>query len=255
MRTPQSSTEKNWRSSTRARVAVDLDHGDVGAEGIDEVGRPEVLGGLEPRLEARRQPLAVGTLGDLRQRQALRGHALHLVAAVGQLDVLEGRLEHAARRCGGPSPAPCPTAFSMAEPPTARLRLPPVPKPMGVVDGVAVAHDHLVELHAELIRDDLGERRLMPLAVGGGAGEGGDGAARLDAHHGALVRAEAAHLDVARHADAEEPAILLVDPPLLLGAQRLRSATRRARASAPGRTRRCRSAAPSAPGTGRRSAG
>ena len=27
-----------------------------------------------------------------------------------------------------------PEAFSMAEPPTARLRLPPVPNPMGVVD-------------------------------------------------------------------------------------------------------------------------
>ena len=35
-------------------------------------------------------------------------------------------------------------------------------------------------------------------------GEGGDGAARLHPHHRALVGAEAAHLHVAGHADAEQ---------------------------------------------------
>ena len=65
----------------------------------------------------------------------------------------------------------------MAVPPTARLRLPPVPLPMGVFSGVAVADDDLVEVDAEVVGDDLGERRLVALAVGRGAGVGGDRAA------------------------------------------------------------------------------
>ena len=50
-------------------------------------------------------------------------------------------------------------------PPTARLRLPPVPLPIGVLRGVAVPDDDLVEIDAQVIGDDLGEGRLVPLAV------------------------------------------------------------------------------------------
>ena len=64
-----------------------------------------------------------------------------------------------------------PPACSIAEPPTARLRLPPVPKPIGVVAGVAVADNDGVEFHAELIGEDLGEGGLVPLTVRGGARE------------------------------------------------------------------------------------
>src|SRR5439155_24785228 len=85
--------------------------------------------------------------------------------------------------------------------------------------GVAVADDDLVEVHAELFSDDLGERGLVSLAVGRGAGEGGDGPARLHPDQSALEGPEAAHLDVAGHADAEQPAVAPFEALALLGAQ------------------------------------
>ena len=46
-------------------------------------------------------------------------------------------------------------------------RLPPVPaSPNGVMRGVAVAHAHLLDRHAELVGRDLGKGRLVALTVG-----------------------------------------------------------------------------------------
>src|SRR5207247_4716536 len=82
-------------------------------------------------------------------------------------------------------------------------------------------YDDLVEGHPQVVRDDLGERRLVALAVRGGPREGGDVAARLDAHDRALERPEAAHLDVARHADAEQRPVAAAHARLLVSAELL----------------------------------
>ena len=76
------------------------------------------------------------------------------------------------------------------------------------VGRVAVVDDDLVEVGAEVVGDDLGEGRLLPLAVRRDAGEDRDLAARLDAHGRALARPEAADLDVGGEADAEVAALL-----------------------------------------------
>ena len=54
----------------------------------------------------------------------------------------------------------------------------------------------------------LREGRLLALAVGRDAGEDRDIAARLDPDRRALVRPEAAYLDIGRDADAEVAALL-----------------------------------------------
>src|SRR5262249_62099351 len=85
--------------------------------------------------------------------------------------------------------------------------------------GVAVGTQDLVDGQAQVIGEDRREGRLVALAVGRGAGVGRHGAAWLDAHHRALERPEAAHLDVTGHADAEELRILPLQALLLLGAE------------------------------------
>src|SRR5262249_53099336 len=84
------------------------------------------------------------------------------------------------------------------------------------VERVTVLDDDLVEIDAEMVGDDLRERRLVPLAVSGRAGERGHPPARLPPDYGALEGPEAAHLDVARHADAEQVSIALLEPLALL---------------------------------------
>ncbi len=71
---------------------------------------------------------------------------------------------------------------SVAPPAIVAARLPPVPKPDR--RGVAVADDdaHLLERHAELVGCDLGERRLVALAVGHLRGEHRHDAVGLEPH-------------------------------------------------------------------------
>ena len=87
--------------------------------------------------------------------------------------------------------------------------------------GVAVADDDLVEVHAQVVGDDLREGRLVALTVGRGAGVGGDRPRRLHAHHRALEGPEAAHLHVDGLADAEQRAVVARHPLLLLAPQRV----------------------------------
>ena len=131
--------------------------------------------GLEPVLEpcgaGPRRSAVAAIVGE---RQRLGRRALDLVAPVRRAPRPRRRPPACWPRCGAPSPAPSAVAFRMAVPPTATLRLPPVPLPIGTRRGVAVADHDLVEVHAEVVGDDLRERRLVPLAVGRGAGVGGD---------------------------------------------------------------------------------
>ena len=106
---------------------------DVRAEGEGLVGRLEEVGRLEARLDLVRQIAAVGLRRRCRRgSDAAVGHALDLVLAVHDLDILDGRLEHVGSD---------PVALSLillsdiisAAPPTASPRLPIVPLPCGVV--------------------------------------------------------------------------------------------------------------------------
>ena len=200
----------------RARLAVDLDDGHVAAEGVDELRRSEEVGRLQPRVEAVGEVIGVGALGDLGEGEAPSGYPLHLVTAVDHRDVPRRRLEHVGRHLAGllPHLARGPQDGGAAD---GEAPAPAGAIAHGRVGGVAVAHDDLVEGDAEVVGDDLGEGRLVALAVGGRACERGDRPARLHAHGGALERAEAAHLDVASHADPEEPAVPAGPPRLLLG--------------------------------------
>ena len=74
---------------------------------------------------------------------------------------------------------------------------------MGGAERVAVTDRHDVRLHAEVIGDDLGERRLVALAVWARTRDRGDGAGALHAHHTALP-AERGRLDVEREPDADQ---------------------------------------------------
>ena len=177
-------------------LAVQLDHRHVSAEGIDELRRTEELGRLEPGVDVGRELARIGAGRDLGEAEGAIGHALHLVATVGIGDVHGRRLEqvggdaprlvlHTERRLEDRGPTDGEAAAS------ARAVA------HGRVEGVAVTDDDLVEVHPELVGDDLGERRLVPLTVGRGARDRRHRAAGLGAHDGALERAEAAHLHVA----------------------------------------------------------
>ena len=122
--------------------------------------------------------------------------------------------------------------------------------------GVAVADDDLVEVDAEVVGDDLRERRLVPLAVGRGARVGGDRARRLHPHHRALVGAEAAHLHVARPGRCRAACgRCAAGAPSARGAACSIAGQPERLGQAPGRTRRSRSSGRSASRRGRRSAG
>ena len=197
------------------RLAIDFDDGNVCTERIDELRRPEELRGLEPVLHSLRQTLGVGLGGDGAERERLRRHAFDVIASVGEHDVLCGRLEHrggdAPRlvlhlQCGAEDGRAAHGEAARAAGAIAHRR----------VQRIAVADDDPVEGHAEMVGDDLRKRRLVALPVRGRPGERGDVATGLDTHDGALEGAEAAHLDVARHADAQQHPIAAADARLLL---------------------------------------
>ena len=81
----------------------------------------------------------------------------------------------------------------------------------------ALDHD-AVERHGELIGADLGQRRLVRLALGGHADVDEDGAAWIHTHVGALEGPEAGSLDVGGEPDPDGPRasaspLLLLAPP------------------------------------------
>jgi hypothetical protein len=89
--------------------------------------------------------------------------------------------------------------------------------------GVAVEDGHVLHRNAELVLDDLGEGRLLTLAMRRDAGEHGDLAARVEANRRRVPadathrrrRAHAADLDVAGETDTEQLLALLAHAGLL----------------------------------------
>ena len=78
---------------------------------------------------------------------------------------------------------------------------------VGHLAGVAGGDLDVLEPHPEGVGDDLGERRLVALALRGEAGRDLDLAGGLDVDVGALVGTDAGALDVAREADADLAAL------------------------------------------------
>ena len=88
--------------------------------------------------------------------------------------------------------------------------------------GVAAQHDHALERHAELGGADLGQRRLVRLALRRHADGDEHGAVGIDPHVGALERSNAGALEVRRESDADgtraaAPAVALAAPALVVG--------------------------------------
>ena len=115
---------------------------------------------------ARPRPGAATSLTGI----ALSGYAPHGDVAVGDHEVLGAGLEQLRGEVEDLRPCSCRAPCSAAPPAIVAARLPPV-KPER--DDVAVADDDpdLLERHAELVGRDLGERRLVALAVRHLAGE------------------------------------------------------------------------------------
>ena len=87
-------------------------------------------------------------------------------------------------------------------------RLPAGEAPMPCeIAAVSPGHHDVLDPAAEVVGDDLGERRARALALRGGAGRDRDLAVRHDADGDALERAEARALDVIADADAEIAAL------------------------------------------------
>ncbi len=74
--------------------------------------------------------------------------------------------------------------------------------------GVAGGHPDPFDRHAELVRGDLGEHRLVPLTLGGQPDRHLDGAVGLHLDVRALVGPGAGALDVAAETDAEQTALV-----------------------------------------------
>ena len=188
---PKSSAPVKPRKRHGPGLAIDLDLGDIAAGGIGEVRRV-VEGGL---VEAGLQRLDgkivrhVGREGDLREGRRAVG-AGHRELAVGELDIRLGRLEH----MGGDLLALVDDLVhgldqrGAAHGQRARGIGPHAERDPA---GVAVHDIDLVEGKAEAVRHELGEGRLMALAMAVRPGEDGDAAGRVHAHLGGLVEAGA----------------------------------------------------------------
>ena len=135
-----------------------------------------------------------------------------------------------------------------AVPAITALRLPPVPGPNGVVSVSPCKTRTCVEVDAELVGDDLGDRRLEALAVTRGAVHDVDPSVRADPYRrgigGHPAERDRGRLDHQTHPDADQATF---GPPrcaVARGARRSRSSPRPARGSRPRSSGRrpCRSA-------------
>src|SRR2546425_1029536 len=142
--------------------------------------------GLEPGLGAGRKPLpAVGELGHAGQGDRAAGRSDDAEAAVDRDDVVDRGLQHAGRE----SPrllAHVARGKRQRGSAEGGAAAPERADPLGRAVRVAVTDRNRFWRHAELIGDDLGERRLMPLAVSARAGDGEHGAGLLHADEPAL---------------------------------------------------------------------
>ena len=196
-----------------------------------EVDRVVRRVGVERRLD----PVGQVVRGEDRHRDLADRHALVGAAdrepAAGELDVVDRRLEQVRRDRLG-------LLDHLVGGPDQRLATDDQrPRAVGVEAlgrdlGVAVQHLDVLERDAEPVGDDLAERRLVALAVRGGAGDDLDLAggqhphARVLPAAGAVVeraehpgRRQAAHLGERRDADAELDRVAGLAALLLLGPQ------------------------------------
>ncbi len=188
----------------RAGRAVDLDLADIAAVRESLRARLEVSVGGKPRLDARRHRDA-GEAGqplrDVAQshRAVGAGHA-HAPAVERQVGLgrlqhlggdLDGLLLHAGRRDMDRRAAQHRDAA--ADGADAVRKAP----------GVGRDHAHAFNRHRQNVGGDLGEHRMVALALRRGAGRDHHLAVGLDRDLRALVGAEAGVLDVARDAEAE----------------------------------------------------
>ena len=196
-----------------AGLAVDIDRADVRPERVGEVARLEEARRLEAGLDPGRQALRhIRGDGNLGPRDLAVRHARRRELAVGTLHVIGSRLEqvrgerlrlgehlvnrHDDRRAADHHAA-------------AAVGVAPVVGDLGV----AVQDDDVFDRHAKPVGRDLGEGRLLPLAVGRDAGNDGDFARHFHPHAAPFPaarrhrrrRPHAADLDVGGDADAEQP--------------------------------------------------
>src|SRR5207302_11080045 len=175
--------------------------------------------GLEPVLHALRQARTIGGEGDLAHRLGSFGAAFDVELALVEHDVVLGRLQHVGRELlglldyalggaadGHPAYREAPAAVGTVT-------------EAGTLVGVPVPDLDLLVGHAERVRHDLGEGRLVTLAVGVGPRVDGHRAGWMDLYLGRLhqrhagggsgqgARPEAAELDPGRQPDAEVAAL------------------------------------------------
>src|SRR5215813_4318651 len=145
----------------------------------------------------------MGEFGNPSPGDRLGRDALHLKTALDVHEVIRAHLEQPAGQSSALVPdvrsslregAPAQSCAAAAEGADC-LRSP---------QGVAVAHDHVLEGDPELIRDDLGEGGLVALTVRTRASDGGDLPAPLHAYDSALPTLHIRRLDVGGHPDAHE---------------------------------------------------
>ena len=185
-----------------AGATVDVDDADVRPEGESEVRRVVVVDRLEPRLHALRV-VGVGRERDLLHRLRLGRDALDLELVVLPLDVVGVRLEQvrrdefrllpnlARRDRRGPARDRCAPAGVRAE----AVR-------RGI--GVALFDGDIGDRDPELLRDDLPERRLMPLALRLHADPDHDLAGWVHANLGGVEHLDAEDVEVLRGAGADD---------------------------------------------------
>ena len=134
-------------------------------------------------------------------------HALHVKAAAHGLQIFRARLEELRREPLSLLPH---GDRGLGERAAAEARAAAAERPdrLGRAQRVAVPDDHVLVGDAEMIGDDLGERRLVALAVRARSRDRGDLAGPLHAHDAALPAEHVGGFDVGRDADAHEVAAL-----------------------------------------------
>ena len=181
----------------------------IGGQG--ELGRP-------CRLGVERVPQRVGQHGDRGERDRRRRHSAHLDDAIDDLQVAGVGLEGVAR---DPQRLVAYLARRGRDGVSTHHQSPRGEGSDGVAEPPGVSGDdgHAIKRHPEDVGCDLGECRLVTLALGGEAGGDHDGSVGLDLDPAALVRPDAGALDVARDADADptalRPSLLAIDPELV----------------------------------------
>src|SRR6185436_3079440 len=153
---------------------------------------------LEPGLLLRGQAHpAMRKFADAIPADRFLRHALHLKAAASDLKIVWARLQEPRRE---PTALLSDLGRRLRQGVTTETRAaaPERADRLRGAERVAVAHDHVLVGHAELVGDDLGERRLVSLAVRARAGDRRDLAAALDPDDAALPAEHVGRLDIGR---------------------------------------------------------